>query len=201
MVIVDLEGVQVFKDASFHLQWCSKLLDDHGFLVGPEEYSRAFQAQYDLYSVGKFSSDGQFYKLVLDSLGVPFNVRLAQQLHSIYYQSFGEYPQAHDAIISLYRKYPLFLLSNLVNHWAEFILDKFKFKGFYQYQIISQSAGARKPDPGIYKMALRLSSMKPEDCVFFDDKPEDVETAKSLGMDSRRVDPAQGLTLEDVADL
>lgn len=201
LIILDLGGVQVFRDRKLHAQSCSQLLYDSGFSLSPEDYYKAFHNYYIPYSLGKYSSDAEFYHLVLGDLGVPFNIKLAKELHNLYYQSFGQYPQIPRLLHQLRQRYPLFLLTNQVNHWADFILDKFRLKGFYQYQVVSQSAGFRKPDPEIFRMALRLANMDPQDCVFFDDKQENVRTAQSFGMVARQVDPSQGLTFELVSDI
>jgi len=39
-----------------------------------------------------------------------------------------------------------------------------------------------KPDPGIYREALRRSGLPAEACVFIDDRPGNVEGAKRVGM-------------------
>lgn len=201
IVILDLEGVQVFKDWGLLRQSCSDRLLDAGFNISAEAYGRAFMDYYRMYSAGRYSSDAQFYKLVLESLGIPFSLSLAKDLHQRYYQSFGIYAQSRDTVLSLKSRYPLMLLSNLVNHWAEFLMDTFRLKGLYQYQIISQSAGYRKPDPLIYELALRLASVKPQECVYLDDKTANVEAGRAMGMDARKVDASQGLTPDLVADL
>jgi putative hydrolase of the HAD superfamily len=50
----------------------------------------------------------------------------------------------------------------------------------------------RKPDAGIYKLALEITQRGPEECLFIDDRPLNLECARKLGM--RTIiyqDPAQ----------
>jgi HAD superfamily hydrolase (TIGR01509 family) len=42
----------------------------------------------------------------------------------------------------------------------------------------------RKPDPQIYQAVLTLQNLKPEEVVFIDDTPKNVDSAKSLGIES-----------------
>jgi putative hydrolase of the HAD superfamily len=40
----------------------------------------------------------------------------------------------------------------------------------------------RKPDPPIYRLALGITQRPPEQCIFIDDRPANLEPAKTLGM-------------------
>src|SRR5579863_7520010 len=40
----------------------------------------------------------------------------------------------------------------------------------------------RKPDPLIYELALGITQRAPEQCIFIDDRPANLEPAKALGM-------------------
>jgi putative hydrolase of the HAD superfamily len=42
----------------------------------------------------------------------------------------------------------------------------------------------RKPDPGIFKMAMRIAQASPQECIYFDDRLEFVELARELGIHS-----------------
>jgi putative hydrolase of the HAD superfamily len=40
----------------------------------------------------------------------------------------------------------------------------------------------RKPDPGIYRLAMGIAQVKPENCVYFDDRAMLVQQAQKLGI-------------------
>jgi putative hydrolase of the HAD superfamily len=42
--------------------------------------------------------------------------------------------------------------------------------------------GLRKPDPGIYKLALKITQQKPAECILIDDRGLNLECARELGM-------------------
>jgi beta-phosphoglucomutase-like phosphatase (HAD superfamily) len=42
----------------------------------------------------------------------------------------------------------------------------------------------RKPDPGIYRIALDIAAVKPEEVVYIEDRPMFVEVAQGLGIRS-----------------
>lgn len=54
-------------------------------------------------------------------------------------------------------------------------------KEFDQY-ILSHQVGVRKPDPRIYQIALTYTKNSVDNCLFFDDLPENVAEAKNQGI-------------------
>jgi putative hydrolase of the HAD superfamily len=52
---------------------------------------------------------------------------------------------------------------------------------------------ARKPDPLIYQLVLGIKQRAPEQCVFIDDRPENLEPARALGMRTILFRSASGL--------
>ena len=53
-----------------------------------------------------------------------------------------------------------------------------EFKAFFS----SCYLGVRKPDEGIYKLALEVTQRSPEECVFIDDRELNIECARHLQM-------------------
>jgi HAD superfamily hydrolase (TIGR01509 family) len=50
-------------------------------------------------------------------------------------------------------------------------------KAYFSYQ-----TGFVKPDPRAWQVVLDENALLPNECIFFDDQPRNVEAAKSLGM-------------------
>ena len=83
--------------------------------------------------------------------------------------------------------YQIYLLSNyseelLVSHTrgAEFWYD-------LDGAIISAKVHAVKPEPEIYEKLLTLCDLKAEECLFFDDRKQNVEGARAMGIPSVQV--------------
>ena len=53
-----------------------------------------------------------------------------------------------------------------------------------------------KPDEGIYRCLLEKYDLKAEECIFFDDLADNVETALRLGMQSVRIRSKEQLLAE-----
>ena len=59
---------------------------------------------------------------------------------------------------------------------------RFPFLNDFDGSVISGQEGVSKPDPAIYALLCQRYSIAPERAVFIDDKLENVETARQLGM-------------------
>ena len=88
---------------------------------------------------------------------------------------------------------PTYLLSNTNALHIDFIRERYEFPSFVRGAILSHELGIRKPDPAIYRAAMKLSGTKPEETVFVDDLKPNVESAKELGMIAIRFKNADDL--------
>ncbi len=68
-------------------------------------------------------------------------------------------------------------------------LNNFRIKKFGLHEcfdafISSCEVSMRKPDPGIFNLAMGVAQVKPHECLYFDDRIMLVKTAQSLGIQS-----------------
>lgn len=78
-----------------------------------------------------------------------------------------------------------FRIISLNNEGKE--LNDYRVKAFALHEcfdafISSCEVGMRKPDPGIYRLALSIAHQVPEQCFYFDDRMMLVEAAKKHGI-------------------
>lgn len=59
---------------------------------------------------------------------------------------------------------------------------RFKTLASIDNYVVSSSVKLAKPDPAIYRLLLSKYHLKPEECVFIDDRKDNVDAAKALGM-------------------
>lgn len=88
---------------------------------------------------------------------------------------------------------PTYLLSNTNALHIDFIRERYEFPSLVRGAILSHELGLRKPDPAIYRAALKLSGTKPEETVFVDDLKPNVESAQKLGFQAIRFRSAEDL--------
>lgn len=79
----------------------------------------------------------------------------------------------------------IFILSNNLRIRTEFYQSHFSelFKEFDEVYF-SWKTGFIKPDPNAYKNILEKNNLKAEECIYFDDSIENIETAQKLGINS-----------------
>lgn len=61
---------------------------------------------------------------------------------------------------------------------------KFNFLNDFDVQIFSYQIAATKPDPKIFQALIEKSGCRPNEIIFADDKQENVDSAKSLGINA-----------------
>jgi putative hydrolase of the HAD superfamily len=96
----------------------------------------------------------------------------------------------------LSRHYRLALLSNTDPVHVAHITSTYDFLRFFPVRIYSCSIGVSKPDPLIYREALRATKVRAEEAVYIDDIPAYVEAAQGLGMAGIPFQSSQQLAID-----
>jgi len=75
-------------------------------------------------------------------------------------------------------------INNEPKELNEYRIRKFKLHDFFDAFVSSCEVGMRKPDPGIFLLALGIAQAKPDECIYFDDRIMLVEAAKKVGINA-----------------
>ena len=89
-----------------------------------------------------------------------------------------------DLIRKLAREYQLWAISNTNKMHFEFIRSHYRFLDCFRGWILSYEVGAAKPDPAIFLRGLERAGIGALEGLFIDDQMANVESARSLGIDS-----------------
>jgi putative hydrolase of the HAD superfamily len=92
-----------------------------------------------------------------------------------------------------------YLMASINNESTELNLYRIQTYGLreiFDVFISSCFVGLRKPEEGIYRLALEITQRPPEECLFVDDRPLNVDAAAQLGMSVIRVESVQQLRTE-----
>lgn len=95
-----------------------------------------------------------------------------------------EYPYSYEWIRSLREQgYKVYLLSNYGKTSFEAARDnqRLSFLPLVDGAVISYEVQIVKPEPGIYEALLTKYGLKAEECLFLDDRADNIEAAKQLG--------------------
>jgi glucose-1-phosphatase len=106
-----------------------------------------------------------------------------EQFTEIWNRVLDPNPIQEDAFLkSLSKRYRLALLSNTDPIHVQHLEASYSFFAFFPVRIYSCAVGASKPNPLIYKEALRALKVKSNEALYIDDIAAYVEAAKRLGM-------------------
>lgn len=82
------------------------------------------------------------------------------------------------------KKLKLYILSNMSHDFTQHLVDTYPFLHEFDGSIYSCHYNLAKPDPKIFKTLLKQFHLKPEESLFVDDIPANIETAKQLGLET-----------------
>jgi len=149
------------------------------------DYYRKGQIEKEVLNVSRFS-------LTLSSYGIKdklLSEGLAKDYVEISPTKNHLYPDAHSVLEYLSAKYVLHIITN---GFEEIQLRKLKNAGlekFFSNVITSEDAGYKKPDINIFRYALAVSKVNPEQSLMIGDDIEvDIIGARDAGIDQVLVD-------------
>ena len=115
---------------------------------------------------------------------------------------FVENEPMKELVGQLRCRYPLYLLSNIGEIHHEYIFRKFPVFEAFTDGVFSYRAGCLKPEREIYEIAARQFGVLPEETLFMDDMPANVQGARQAGFQALLYDVnAHGKFLEELANL
>ncbi len=123
----------------------------------------------------------------------PYHEALCEKLAaSISYEEFIEIwnglLSANESIVPvverLKRDNHLVLASNTDPIHFQSAVERFPVLKNFGQRFLSYEMGLLKPDPDFYRHVLRMIGSPATDCIFIDDRPENVKSALSVGMSS-----------------
>lgn len=77
---------------------------------------------------------------------------------------------------------PVFAVNNESAELNDYRIKKFGLHELFDGFFSSCCVGARKPDPKIFQSAVKIAHVRPDECLYFDDRPMLVQAAKKVGI-------------------
>jgi len=79
-------------------------------------------------------------------------------------------------------KYLMATINNESKELNLYRIQTFGLREIFSLFVSSCFVGLRKPEEGIYRLALEVTQKPPEECCFIDDRPLNLEAARGMGM-------------------
>jgi putative hydrolase of the HAD superfamily len=202
----------IFFDAVGTLFYLTRTVGDHYAAVGTEiglkldadELDRAFVSAWN-HMPKRTAIDGprenddkdwwrELVGLVLDQVAPSLGEFDRDNFFESAYEHFAEpgmwefYPEVPGVLEQLQPRFQLAVISNFDGR-LRFILEHLGIAKFFTHIVISSEIGADKPDPEIYRRALKLIDLKPNEVLHVGDDPKcDWEAACKAGLSIFRLD-------------
>lgn len=115
------------------------------------------------------------------------------KLVSDFWNTYNDYALVDENVIDLIKKlkdnnYKIYLLSNINPYTHNFVKTSGLFDIVNGY-VLSYLEHKIKPYESIYNTLINRYNLIPEECLFIDDKEDNVKTANRLGMLGKNVKP------------
>lgn len=186
MVCFDLGGVLIRICRSWR-EGCTaaslplrlESIEDPSSANGRREISR-------LYQTGRITTE-QYWRELSASTNHLYSPHEIERIHHAW--MLGEYEGVADVIDAIHAaNIATACLSNTNHaHWVR--MDEFPAVMKLHHRLASHELRLAKPDHEIYREFERLTQMRSEQILFFDDLPENIEAAKAVGWHAVAIDP------------
>lgn len=166
------------------------------FALDPHEMETRHETVSEAFETGRMTLDGYLDHVVFH------RPRTFDRAEFRWFMESRSHP--HGAAIALAARLgrvPGLTLATLNNESLalnRYRIETFGLKPLFVAFFSSCFLGVRKPDPGIFRLAVRVMQVDPDACLFVDDRDENVEAARETGLPAVRYPGADGLreTLE-----
>lgn len=115
------------------------------------------------------------------------------KLISEFWNNYNDYASVDERVIDLIKKlkennYKIYLLSNINPYTYEYVKKSGLFNIVDGY-VLSYLEHKIKPYESIYNTLIDRYNLNPNECLFIDDKEQNIETANRLGIQGKSVKP------------
>lgn len=179
VILFDLGGVIVNVDITQAITTLAQKLNKNKKEIELALFSNGLKERFDTGAI----TPSQFFSIFKSKIKVG-DIKF-EEFVSIYSSIFTLKEDNANLIKKLASTYPLYILSNTDPlHW-EYISKTFReiislFKGYH----LSFLIGHRKPSETYFRLFLENYHYCPQDCIFIDDSPENIEVASKLNFNT-----------------
>jgi epoxide hydrolase-like predicted phosphatase len=178
-VIFDIGGVLLrSEDRSNHKKWKQRLGLNEGEIYDVAIHLGMTKLERDA-TIGKVTVQ-ELFRRIADASGM--NEAELEEFKDAFWSSERLDTELAEFLKSLRPQYKTATLSNAWSEARGAVNHKFHLNELVDAQFFSAEEGVAKPNPQFYRIALDYLQVQPDEAVFLDDVPQNVEAARQLGM-------------------
>lgn len=145
-------------------------------------------------------NEEEFWQKASEAIKKPTPKNCKEMARKLYKKSFVLFPEMIEFVRKLkYEQIKTAVLSNVVEFHAEIIRKNNGYKEF-DVVVLSYEERLKKPELNIYLSIIKKLGVKPEECIFIDDKKENLSPAIKLGMKTVLAN-SSNQTIKDVCSI
>jgi putative hydrolase of the HAD superfamily len=175
-LFLDLGGVLLTNGWDRH----SRELAASTFNLDRKEMDERHHLTFDTYEVGKLTLEQYLSRVVF------YEERrfTRQQFRDFMFAQSESFPQMIELIRDLKARYKLkvAVVNNEGRELNEHRIERFNLDAFVDFFISSCFVHVRKPDEDIYRIALDIAHVQPQNVAYLDDRLMFVQIAQGLGI-------------------
>jgi len=144
------------------------------------EFNKRHGLTFDTYEIGKITLDVYLDRVVFYTT-LSFS---REEFKEFMFEQSQAYPDMIQLIRDVKARYSLRTIA-ISNEGRELMLNRinrFKMREFIDFFVCSCFIGYRKPDTEVYRLALDMAQVKPQEVIYIDDRPMLAEIGEGLGM-------------------
>ena len=162
----------------------SRKLAAKEFNLDYEEMGERHHLTYDTYELGKLTLDEYLDRLIF------YEKRsfTKDRFRKFMFSRSQPFPEMINLISELRQKYNLkvAVVSNEGRELTEYRIKEFNLNHFVDFFISSSFVHFRKPDADMYRIALDISQVSPQEVVYIEDRMMFVQIAEKMGIHGLR---------------
>jgi HAD superfamily hydrolase (TIGR01509 family) len=134
-----------------------------------------------------------YFTAMLEAMSIPLAYSLALHLESTYTRVFLKtmvlYPEGLNFLNKCkVKNIPVCIVTNLTSQFQIKKIIQLGIQGLISYMVTSEEAGIEKPNPAIFRLALKKMNLEPSSVIMIgDDQEKDVDGAQKLGIKSFKI--------------
>lgn len=136
---------------------------------------------FNVYEIGKVTLD-EYLDTVIFHQPRSFS---REEFKDFIFKQSTQLPDMLPWLVQWKKAHPQIKIISINNEARElnnYRIKVFNLHDFFDAFVSSCEVGMRKPDPGIFRLALGIAQAEPHECLYFDDRPMLVEAAKKEGI-------------------
>lgn len=126
----------------------------------------------------------EFYRKIKELLGIEIGYEEFAAIWNEIFFLTDDNLRVHNLIKKLKSKFTIVLISNINKLHYDYLIREYAIFKEFDKHVLSCEVGARKPDPLIYRKALKEAGAGIKEAVYIDDREDLVKQGKALGIKS-----------------